>query len=186
MVRSLIIFAFIVTKIEEISISLEVYQQFHVLWIWSTRKWDVVLRYPHRLPWNDMRERTCYILRKNRDYVHGIWQYSVRCLNGLYASEKIKLHQLYNEKTCPESKVHGANMGSIWVLSAPDGPHEPCYQGGHVLQEAIHHSETGRWRLYSEPTGDGILFIGSSSYHPLIHFHQCCINGAGPLVGLSQ
>ena len=23
----------------------------------------------------------------------------------------------------PDSKVHGANMGSIWVLSAPDGPH---------------------------------------------------------------
>ena len=23
----------------------------------------------------------------------------------------------------PESKVHGANMGSTWVLSAPDGPH---------------------------------------------------------------
>ena len=23
----------------------------------------------------------------------------------------------------PESKVHGANMGPTWVLSAPDGPH---------------------------------------------------------------
>ena len=23
----------------------------------------------------------------------------------------------------PESKVHGTNMGPIWVLSAPDGPH---------------------------------------------------------------
>ena len=23
----------------------------------------------------------------------------------------------------PGSKVHGANMGPIWVLSAPDGPH---------------------------------------------------------------
>ena len=23
----------------------------------------------------------------------------------------------------PDSKVHGANMGPIWVLSAPDGPH---------------------------------------------------------------
>ena len=23
----------------------------------------------------------------------------------------------------PESKVHGANMGPNWVLSAPDGPH---------------------------------------------------------------
>ena len=23
----------------------------------------------------------------------------------------------------PESKIHGANMGPTWVLSAPDGPH---------------------------------------------------------------
>ena len=23
----------------------------------------------------------------------------------------------------PENKVHGANMGPTWVLSAPDGPH---------------------------------------------------------------
>ena len=23
----------------------------------------------------------------------------------------------------PDSKVHGANMGPIWVFSAPDGPH---------------------------------------------------------------
>ena len=25
--------------------------------------------------------------------------------------------------TVPDSKVHGANMGPTWVLSAPDGPH---------------------------------------------------------------
>ena len=25
--------------------------------------------------------------------------------------------------TIPDSKVHGANMGPIWVLSAPGGPH---------------------------------------------------------------
>ena len=24
---------------------------------------------------------------------------------------------------CPDSKVHGSNMGPTWVLSAPDGPH---------------------------------------------------------------
>ena len=29
----------------------------------------------------------------------------------------------------PDSKVHGANMGLTWGLSAPDGPHVPCYQG---------------------------------------------------------
>ena len=29
----------------------------------------------------------------------------------------------------PDNKVHGANMGPTWVLSAPCGPHKPCYQG---------------------------------------------------------
>ena len=24
---------------------------------------------------------------------------------------------------CPDSKIHGANMGPTWVLSAPDVPH---------------------------------------------------------------
>ena len=28
-----------------------------------------------------------------------------------------------NDGTFPDSKVHAANMGPIWVLSAPDGPH---------------------------------------------------------------
>ena len=33
----------------------------------------------------------------------------------------------------PYSKVHGANIGPTWVLSAPDGPHEPYYQGNTVI-----------------------------------------------------
>ena len=37
----------------------------------------------------------------------------------------------------PDSKVHGANMGPTWVLSAPDGPHvgpqEPCYNALSLL-----------------------------------------------------
>ena len=35
----------------------------------------------------------------------------------------------YNLVSIPDSKVHGANMGPTWDLSAPDGPHESCYQG---------------------------------------------------------
>ena len=30
--------------------------------------------------------------------------------------------------TCPNSKVHGANMGPTWVLSSPGGPH--CWPHG--------------------------------------------------------
>ena len=33
----------------------------------------------------------------------------------------------------PDGKVHGANMEPTWVLSAPDGPHEPYYQGVEYL-----------------------------------------------------
>ena len=29
----------------------------------------------------------------------------------------------YPSKRIQDSKVHGANMGPVWVLSAPDGPH---------------------------------------------------------------
>ena len=36
---------------------------------------------------------------------------------------------LHNNGMVPDSKVHGDNMGPTWVLSVPDGPHEPCYHG---------------------------------------------------------
>ena len=36
------------------------------------------------------------------------------------AAEKLWLQW---SKHIPDSKVHGANMGPTWVLSAPDGPH---------------------------------------------------------------
>ena len=29
----------------------------------------------------------------------------------------------WKEAHYPDNKVHGANMGPTWVLSAPDGPH---------------------------------------------------------------
>ena len=31
--------------------------------------------------------------------------------------------RLFDAMYIPDSKVHGANMGPIWILSAPDGPH---------------------------------------------------------------
>ena len=37
----------------------------------------------------------------------------------------------------PDSKVHGANMGPTWILSAPDGPHvgpmSLAIKGGSVM-----------------------------------------------------
>ena len=37
----------------------------------------------------------------------------------------------------PDSKIHGANMGPIWVLSAPCWPHEPCYQGTDIWWQQL-------------------------------------------------
>ena len=40
-----------------------------------------------------------------------------------YGCPIIKLHTLFQCNDFSDSKVHGANMGPTWVLSAPDGPH---------------------------------------------------------------
>ena len=52
----------------------------------------------------------------------------------------------------PDSKVHGANMGPIWVLSVPGGPHEPCYQCNHV-------ADIRRKRRSCCPVGGQFLFF---------------------------
>ena len=42
------------------------------------------------------------------------------------------LAPLHHHVPNPDSKIHGANMGPTWVLSArwaPFWPHKPCYQG---------------------------------------------------------
>ena len=36
-----------------------------------------------------------------------------------------------------DNKVHGANMGPTWVLSAPDRP--PCYQGIYAISQRVVH-----------------------------------------------
>ena len=48
------------------------------------------------------------------------YQPSVGCI---YCPMLIERLVMYMCKVIPESKVHGANMGSTWVLSAPDGSH---------------------------------------------------------------
>ena len=40
-----------------------------------------------------------------------------------YCSDAHKIAKKIESKHNPDSKVHGANMGPTWVLSAPDGPH---------------------------------------------------------------
>ena len=38
-------------------------------------------------------------------------------------SFKVNVPLIWFVLATPDSKVHGANMGPTWVLSAPDGPH---------------------------------------------------------------
>ena len=47
----------------------------------------------------------------------GDWGKSTWRVNTILPMSTIGTH------TCPDSKVHGANTGPTWVLSAPDGPH---------------------------------------------------------------
>ena len=55
-------------------------------------------------------------------YVHLITEQTLYMLPILYDSHKSRALNQIIDKNTPDSKVHGANMGSIWVLSAPDGP----------------------------------------------------------------
>ena len=59
--------------------------------------------------------------------VYQIWIISVNPTNYLYniLSNVTAYKGLDNDRDehYPDSKVHGANMGPTWVLSAPDGPH---------------------------------------------------------------
>ena len=45
----------------------------------------------------------------------------------------------------PDSKVHGANMGPIWVLSAPAGPH--VYPMNVAIRECINQYVWGYYTL---------------------------------------
>ena len=53
------------------------------------------------------------------------WKTNISCCpNRLNENEWQSLHTASSSNSwTPDSKVHGANMGLTWVLSAPDGPH---------------------------------------------------------------
>ena len=57
----------------------------------------------------------------------GIGMFTRKKCNDINAIYSIKYGYVSSRLLCygyiPDSKVHGANMGPTWVLSAPDGPH---------------------------------------------------------------
>ena len=58
----------------------------------------------------------------------------------------------HSDKAIPDTKVHGANMGPTWVLSAPDGPHV-C-----PMNLAIR----GSWKYVNMPWD--ILYVSAKTY----------------------
>ena len=51
----------------------------------------------------------------------------------------------YRYGVYPDSKVHGANMESTWVLSDPDGPHVgPMYLAIRVFSSLLRNSRKKR------------------------------------------
>ena len=49
-------------------------------------------------------------------------------------------------ETFPDSKVHGANMGPIWVLPAPDGPHVGLMNL--AIRDNFSVASVALWQLY--------------------------------------
>ena len=71
----------------------------------------------HRLTW----ELLIWPFKAN---ISGIWL-KINVFHSLRCICKCHLWHIGNfcQDSIPDSKVHGANMGLTWVLSAPDGPH---------------------------------------------------------------
>ena len=56
----------------------------------------------------------------------------------------------------PDNKVHGANMGPTWVLSAPDGPHVgPMSLAIRVVTRFI----LSKWHEYGWWVGEGLYTV---------------------------
>ena len=64
----------------------------------------------------------------------------------------------YMDRISVDIKVHGANMGPTWVLSAPFWPHEPCYQG--VKQWHTACMKVISWMFYQN-TGFGLTHFST-------------------------
>ena len=72
-------------------------------------------------------QRKCLSWPLTNQYLKGGFFRFLPSIQLICSHRQVKLNQVY--KWCsvyhniPDSKVHGANMGPTWVLSAPDGPH---------------------------------------------------------------
>ena len=78
----------------------------------SPHKWPITrTTFAYQDVVNDMIILKAFLWRKN------IWPTFTKTIK-IYLKNKNSVTYAF-----PDSKVHGANMGPTWVLSAPDGPH---------------------------------------------------------------
>ena len=84
-----------------------------------------VIQVPHWKP-------IYHISNVSHDYMSGVWWHAARdrqssnispCILDRSIWITIAGDLLNSNQHGPDNKVHGANMGPTWVLSAPDGPH---------------------------------------------------------------
>ena len=63
-----------------------------------------------------------YEFHHNADFLVALTIWSVHNFAHVMTAELSSRVQNHVRQVTPDSKVHGANMGPTWVLSAPDGP----------------------------------------------------------------
>ena len=80
------------------------------------------------------------------------------------------------DKYCPDSIVHGANMGPTWVLSAPDGPHiGPINLAIRVESPGTECSPVSTWLIIICQCSECNSCKGSKVDHDLMALHCICI-----------
>ena len=73
---------------------------------------------------------------------------------------------------CPDSKVHGANLGPVGPRWAPCWPHDPFYQGGYLKHTQIAKFMGPTWGPPGScwpQMGPMNLVIRAAAWNPLIH-----------------
>ena len=101
--------------------------------IWTTIIWLLIYRYLYSAPADLMLQNTSYTMciftRKSESYEE-LWNvrrifWRTFCANSLKTldAESYDANFVGTGGDNPDNKVHGANMGPTWVLSAPGGSH---------------------------------------------------------------
>ena len=74
-----------------------------------------------------LNEKVCILIQISLKFVPKVWltirQHWFREWIGDKLVQSHYLNQWWPSSLAPDNKVHGANMGPTWVLSAPGGPH---------------------------------------------------------------